>query len=559
MDEYMSRILPVVGETFTTKRMAFFGVHHTALVMDAFARCGTRMQNIMDDSCVRDGDNIALHLGRESIGLSSAEAISSFLQDHQRGRGTWDLQRFDMSVIDIRSGLRNADFFIAGGTLSDLLMLEMIAEEESVEGVFFTLLDGVPVSSAVFLKRRGDLPVHRFVKSSGKFAQELDGNNLVSRRLDWLDASDLAMTVAKADLLRDTKYACDMSMVDDGRSLILRGTPSWPWTVIPLVPDDPRIGELMKKKYMHIPPPVDLLRDERVLLIGLGTGSLFAGEAVNFFNHLCLVDSKAYSVFNPVRQLPGVSSVGHPKAEFLMRMLAHRINSLDREWHEWVEAATDMSTLTWGDRSLSAVDLAVSDSEVARARLGQVIDAFRPTVAVVAMGQTQGENFIACEILRQRGIPTVVPSAFPSATHYQVIILEHKEGSPCYECVHQKLPVDHGPGPELSAEQREMFYGGTQPATIFETWPSSHVLMRSVVELCLPPAVRDRWFTDLLGEERVSLVGCNIAQRTEEGWLYGCVFPGQVVAYGVPDIVGRTDVDVCSCGRRNRVSIRLEE
>jgi hypothetical protein len=559
MDTFMSRILPVVGTTFTTKRVAFFGVHHTALVMDAFARCGTRRQDIMDGSIISEGDNIAPHLGSEFVGSPAAVAMSSFLQKHQEGEGAWDLSLGMTTTDALKGSLDGVDFVIGGGTLAELITLEGAADQMDVEGVFFTILDGVPVSSAVFLKRNGDLPVRRFLDASGKTSEQLDGNDLVKRRIDWLDASDLAMTIAKANLLQDTSYACDLSMVDEGRSLILRGTPSWPWTVIPLAPDDPRIEGLMAKKYVHVPHPVSLLRDGRVLLIGLGTGSLFAGEAVNFFNHLCLVDCKEYSPFNPVRQLPGTASVGHPKASFLQRLLAHRINHHDDEWKEEIEGSTGLSTLSWGERTLSAVDLAVDDSDEARGKLEKVIDAFRPTIAVVAMGQTQGENFVACEILKKRGIPTAVPSAFPSATHYQIIVLEHKEGGPCYECVHQKLPVDHGPGPALSAEQREMFYGGTQPATIFETWPSSHVLLRSVVELALPPAVRSSWFSRLLAEERISLVGCNIAQQTDGNFLYGCVLPGQVVSYGIPDIVGRDDIDVCSCGRRNTVTIRLED
>jgi hypothetical protein len=116
------------------------------------------------------------------------------------------------------------------------------------------------------------------------------------------------------------------------------------------------------------------------------------------------------------------------------------------------------------------------------------------------------------------------------------------------------LAIDGGAGPSLSPDEQQMFYGGTQPATLAETLPSAHSLLRLARDLALPPAARPPYLQAQLAGERNCLVGANRAERDAAGgWLYGVDRPFKMVSFGIADIVGSRAEQPCPCGRVNRV------
>jgi hypothetical protein len=96
-----------------------------------------------------------------------------------------------------------------------------------------------------------------------------------------------------------------------------------------------------------------------------------------------------------------------------------------------------------------------------------------------------------------------------------------------------------------------MFYGGSQPATLAETLPSAHSLLRLVVDLGLPRGARPAYLLAELAAERTCLVGSNRAEQSPAGgWLYGLAQPFSMVSYGVEDVLATGLRTACSCGRR---------
>jgi hypothetical protein len=167
------------------------------------------------------------------------------------------------------------------------------------------------------------------------------------------------------------------------------------------------------------------------------------------------------------------------------------------------------------------------------------------------MGRTHDDNFAATSALRRRGIRHITPSAFPGVTHYKHILTDGAEG-PCYDCIQGHLPaVDSGAGPALSPAEREMFYGGSQPATLAETYPSAHSLLRLAVDLALPRGARPGYLLRELGAERPCFVGANRAEQSGDAWLYGVDRPFGMVTFGVADVARAEKPVRCACGRIN--------
>src|SRR5262249_44803814 len=141
-------------------------------------------------------------------------------------------------------------------------------------------------------------------------------------------------------------------------------------------------------------------------------------------------------------------------------------------------------------------------------------------------------------------------------SHYKHIVVDGAEG-PCYDCLQGHLVIDGGAGPTLNDAERELYYGGTQPATLAETYPSARSLLRLCPGLAPPRPRRPAWFQGQLGRERTCFLGANrveqLAGSSSESpaWLYGTRDPFQMVTFGIADIVGSRAGEVCSCGRVN--------
>lgn len=549
-DEYYSRILPIVGRGLMAKSLALVNADFCCLVADALARCGVTTMTLPADRTVSAADAIPATFGLEHVGQPASEALLRSFSEQNGLERDWSIRP---------STAVGADIVIGGGDLTDCRETISIALDLGVPAVTFTLFENAPMRCGVFVSGPGLANAAAVLERPG-VGEKLSGYT-PERRLDWLEASDMAMAAARALLLRGTEYArpdFERLLIEEGRTVILRGTAVWPWLVAWCSPqrDTEWIANAVAPAETASWLPPEMYAHERVMVVGCGTASLFVGEALNWFRDLMLVDCKAFSAYNPVRQLAGTAWVGRPKPLALQEILVRRIEPDHARRRE--TESDGVRTLCAADVRISAAMLEVRDET--RARFEALLDVYEPSLVIVAMGRSGEDdaNYTVTRILRARGIRHVVPTAFPSAAYYKNIVVDRARG-PCYDCLHHHLPVDVGAAPTLTPAQEEMFYGGTQPATVMETYPSAHALLRLSLELCLPDALRSPWFAELVREERTCLVGGNRAERAGCGWLYGIRLPGQVVAYGTDDIVGCEVVRTCVCGRVNQTRHVLEE
>jgi len=553
LEEYFSRVFPVIGRSFEGKTIAFFGAKFCAPIMEAYSRCGLFNHMVFDSSVIVEGDNTALYYGREYEGIETTDALEAFFRSHNHLALNWNVRKFPSisqgNLEEVKKAVENVDLIVGGGTLEECALIESVAHDLSIPMISFSVFDGWSVNSSVYVWAPGlDLPVSAFTDSVGFIDSHSEIG--INSRLEWLEVCDLVMNLSKSLIVRGSDHECsDMEslLFFQKRNIILRGTHDWPWWVYYLSPSKKEVLSRLFVKTDEPSYPLDLLLGERVMVLGCGTASLFAGESVFYFRNLLMTDCKPFSVYNPVRQLAGTHYVDTEVKPFVVcNILSSRVEP-GAKWKEG--RSTLCVTLSNSDYSFSAAELKIDGDDYSMGRFIALLDYYSPTIVIVAMGDL-GANASVCEILRERGIKHIVPAAFPSATYFTMTIVDGRNG-PCYLCLKGKLPIDYAPPPNLSDEAREMFYGGSQPATIFETLPSIHCLTRIVIELSLPQAARSPWFSRLLAEERTCLVGGNRAEKHDGEWAYGINCPGQVVSYGVSDIVGTDRQEPCFCGRIN--------
>ena len=104
-------------------------------------------------------------------------------------------------------------------------------------------------------------------------------------------------------------------------------------------------------------------------------------------------------------------------------------------------------------------------------------------------------------------------------------------------------------GPDLPREARELFYGGSQPATLFETYPSAHALLRVTIEILTTHHLRSPWFRELVNNEHTCLLWGNVVQTKDGKPLYDIETLGELVAYSPAHMIGWPACD--TCGRLN--------
>ncbi|PLX24607.1 hypothetical protein C0580_04900 [Candidatus Parcubacteria bacterium] len=527
LELYFNRVMPVIGRQLEGKRIAFFNLELTHLIADAFARCGVRDMLFIDSAKTVDQGPFVLSYGRQYANRNIGQAIAQQIINHNQLIADWRHEQVEKLEAEQAKSL---DLIVAAGNIADYHELARF----DVPMVFFLMLSGVPVNSLVLVKHP-ELPDPSSALDSIRSENVLTSTD-IGYRLTWLDASDLAMNFAKALLLRGSPYErhdLEDLMFGQGRNLVLRGQAKWPWWIHYVNPELKLdyIQRVMEQRYFVPQPPINILQDKRVMVIGCGTASLMIGELINFCRSLFLVDPKSFSAFNPVRQLLGTDAVGQAKPKALIKHLTDKIGNKAGEFQT--------SDLKVSDRDPHSLE-----------QFEATLDSWQPDLVVVATGRTYDDNYAICELLRRRGIKHVVPTAFPGATHYKNIVVDGHEG-PCYECIRGNTSLDYADGVDLNAEAREMFYTDvddpTQPATIFETWPSSHSLLRLSMELLLDPTLRSEWFTSCLAEERTCFVGANLTQKTDGGaYAYGVTCPGQMVVYGMDELI-RVDQDSYTC------------
>jgi len=557
--DYFDRVRPVVGQGLLRRKLAVWDLGHGYLAAEALARTGLTSQVWFDDGPPRGA--VVRSLGRQlSACASRGEALLCFCRDHNEWETDWDLTTAPPELDRLRACL--------GGTSRPDLLLARGGEgageiaAAAVEAGVPLVMTFVPAASSATAVQVVWLPEARCsAEAVVQACRRLEALPLLDldrheNHIDGLEARSMALGLAWWILLRAggaTRADLELPIVEQGRCLVVRGQPSWPWAARFLSAGrglDALLAELGRGGVRYRPPP-DLLRGQRLLVLGLGTASLLCAEAHLVARRIVLVDGKEVSPYNPVRQVYGTRHVGRPKAEALAEILRDRLDPTT-QWTAGQEG--DVRYVSSGTQSIGAVRLHLTAADPdSEERFGVLLDQVQPTMAIVGMGRTRDDNFLATSELRRRGIRHITPSAFPGVTHFKHILTDGSLG-PCYDCLQGHLMVDAGPGPTLTEAQRELFYGGTQPATLAETYPSAHSLLRLVHDLALPRGARPPYLLAELAAERACFVGANRAERTADGeWLYGVDQPFSLVTYGVEDLAAGTGAErPCSCGRVNR-------
>ena len=549
--EYYDRVRPLLGDAFFEARVAVWGLDFGYLAAEALARTGIRRQTWFDAGAAAGA--FCRSLGQHHAGRPRGEALVDHCLEHNTLEDDWSLECLHLSVDELRRSLAGAapNLLLARGDKH----AGEVARAAVEHGVPF-IISFSPASSPVGCVHVAWVPDS--TADPGTVIQVCEGLadlpcrdlDSAAEHMDGLEARSLSLSLAKWALLRggpDARPDLEESLVERGRVLVMRGTPEWPWAVRTARPS-PGIVSRLRGGAGAYHPPLSMGAERRLLVFGLGTASLMCAEAGLLFDQMVFVDCKDVSRFNPVRQIYGTSDVGQPKPETLVRILSRRLDPAG-PWDTIEDGPITFSRTA--DRALGAMHLRISEgSRKAAAALGELLDTFKPTMAVVGMGRSKDDNFTATAALRRRNILHVTPTAFPSVTHFKHIITDGDRG-PCYDCLQGHLPLDGGAGPTLQPEAREMFYGGTQPATLAETYPSAHSLLRLVQDLSLPQGARPVYLMRELAGERNCFVGSNRVEQNDAGWLYGLDQPFSMVTYGVSDLVGEASQRRCSCGRLN--------
>jgi hypothetical protein len=566
LNQYFNRIEPIVGDHLRNKSLAIFNPSTSCLAADALARCGLRKQIYFLSSEITCNNPIYFNYRRSNIGLFSGEALKKEIIEHNRLETDWQIEvRKEEDPGDIIAILedKKVDLLIGGGDLKTCFFINELSVKTNIPAVIFNIFYGSPLNSFIYISHPSMLndfsEFWNIIQLNNKST-----NDYENHYLKWLEAIDLVMNFSKALLLRGSKHEredLEEIIFEQKRNLVLRGSNKWPWWIyyVNISEKVDFLKELFSSHYYILPPPTMLLEDKKVMVLGCGTASLLTRELVNCFKNILLLDYKKFSIYNPVRQLIGTDWVEKDLKPFaLQQYLGEQLHLESNKLTEG-DLLKDLSN---EDYSISASELCLKgDDKNSVRKFNELLDYFEPDVVVVGMGRTYDDNFTACEILRKRKIKHIIPSAFPGATHFKVIVVDG-EKTPCYECLQNNLRVDVGPVVDLNEESREMFYTNpsdpTQPATIFETWPSVHLLLSLTVELCLDDKFRSKWFRDCLNLEKTCFVGGNISVKDNGAYAYGIKYPGQVVVYGVHDITRTDDEFTCLvCGKHHKVNNKI--
>ena len=532
---FRQRVAPVVGRDLEDRALFLGDLEITAPIGEALWRVGVTRQMHDGAANVLPAGPLALALGRDLEGKTCAEALAARCIEHGAGQ-------IEVRFSDAREP-PDADLWIAGSRFRTVIESARAAR---IPALCLGVLGGSRARAFALIALPDAPPV------DPELLDRLDSLTLAAahpdlagaRRADLLDVQGFGLAIAQALLLRGRAHAhADLDAhIDGGRTLLLRGDPVWPFAVRFVMPAQWAKSSALDPALPSMRVPASLTARARVMILGCGTASLAAGMLAPHVGALLLADAKPFSPYNPVRQLAGVSAIGRDKATALCEILARRLGDPDARR---LDGAL-FSQWQAGSKTLAAAHLLLKEHDAASiAKFRALLDAFAPDLVIVGMGRSRDDNFTACEILRARGIAHIVPTAFPGASHWKHIF-DVASAGPCYACLQAHLPVDRGAAPQLSEDARELYYGGTQPATMAETLPSAASLTRITLEMCRPKAARSPWFLRLCAEERTCLVGAN---RIEDPPLFGIPLPFQVVAFGARDVMVDQPGERCTCGR----------
>jgi hypothetical protein len=278
---------------------------------------------------------------------------------------------------------------------------------------------------------------------------------------------------------------------------------------------------------------------------------------------LALLDGDTVGVANPVRQWFHTDQVGQPKAVALARNLA----DLRAPGAAWAEAPTEIGpgvVLRHAAGRITALTGHATVDRAGRAAFRRALRALRPAVVVLATGSQA--DYALARVLRRLHISHVVGRCYPRARYFEALIVDGRRG-PCFGCLRGHLYT--GPAPPPTPEEalrydRPPAPGELQaePATVVESGRAADVLARLAAALAQPRRQRPAWLADLLAREQTCLIGGVTAQPVAgadgPAWPYGVALPGQVVAFGLAQVLGVGSTQVCpDCGRRLDVKYEL--
>lgn len=252
---------------------------------------------------------------------------------------------------------------------------------------------------------------------------------------------------------------------------------------------------------------------KRILFIGCGTASLMMPilQKSPFVLGLSLVDGKKVERHNLLRQWFWEGQLGYHKVNALKKSLSLPVQSFP---------------------------VFMEDE---RALVG-FLDQRSVDCVVLSTGETTSLNHSLSKVLWDRRIPHIIPSILPAGKYYKTVIIDRDFNDNCYSC-YQGEPV--GGPPTISQEEREVFYGGTQPATPFETFPSA-VFVVEALSWIARSNKEGHPLTNAMREGKGCFLSGNVVEIGEDGEpLYDLPRLGAVRALGPHDLNEWAACSVC--------------
>lgn len=527
----IDRILPVVGTAFNEKKIMAFNPDLTGPLVDIAYRCGIQ--------------GIFLERGHP-LGYSLPYFTPSAFDSAFGWADKMDTHfEEEFRICDVFSHEDEVpvavDLIVGGGSSRQVYRALSSAMFSGTPAIVGFLTAGHIVS--FYYDGKDNERARKFIQVLKKTKSVRNYTKETLRTGELLDCMGWMM---KTHFLKDEEelrnhWTWDR-MINQKRSLVVRGHAHNPYEIF--WNDVMYTGDLDTIPVFTTLDPE--LTSKHIMVIGCGTATLFLRDAVRFFKKLTLIDYKPFSEFNPVRQdVPERLVNKRVKSIELVEQLYRRIGG---DWETLAER-TDMLAIADenGRQFTGLVQQPSTEADMQR-----LLDEHNPDLVILSTGRTQDVNHALGKVLRQRSIPHIIPSALPGALYHKLVIVPAgaEKEVPCYSCFQGKGREDRR-GPDLPTEARELYYGGTQPATMFETLPSARALLRTSIDLISRPAMRSKWFAGVLSRQELCHLHSNVVQRdpaTDEP-LYGLARTGKMMTYSVEEMAGHPACPVC--GRLN--------
>ncbi len=551
MQEYFSRIEPVLGQGLADKLVACGGIEACGPVVELLAGCRLRRF-------------VWLETGQPSRDLEQA------LRRHNHFEDGWEFKPF--------SSNDRPDLLLVGGSRHALLNGLALAQTLKIPALLFGALPGDPhfcsgyEAFAMVCKPDTDL------KAEQNFLEQLPETDTKLRP----EAIAMVAAAAKALLLSDTPYArpdYNHLFNDLGRTLLLLGHPDWPWQIryegmrneergtrtefkevgvfkaegrMQLAPTNSCIplSSVLRPQSSFLVPLSSFLVPSHIAVFGCGgLGSLIAKELdAGGVGKFSLLDSGKVQLFHPVRQFYHTSQLGQPK----VYALAESLLGEETFSHSHFPAQIGQPRVYQGKKQITAYNLKLNDNWIGATE--RLVAGIKPDLAVITTGTDM--DFYLARACQRAGIPYLVARCYPRARYFELIFSLPAEATPCFDCLRGHLYL--GPQPDLTAEQQARYDSRrattleSEPATLVETGRAASVAARLSQEILRPQ--RSAWLQELVAEGQTCLIGANETQLTGEGWAYGLSLPGQVAAFGLAQLFGPGQAHPCrTCGRISQI------